>query len=254
MINYSTKFIKTLEKIEQGKRNYEVFADFCNIAAISLFQPFIKNEKLENEYLTVINRYKKDKTHYFAELLAITVNALEENPNQDFLGTIYMSELMGNSSAGQFFTPYPVCELMAQVTYGDNFKDNQEYITVSEPCIGAGGIIIALRNVIIKKGLNPARVMFVNAIDIDFTCFNMAYIQLSLLGIPAVLNNGNTLSLEFYRTYYTPVYFLKNWFIKLQKKVKIIETDNNTKQEIINRKEEIIISKPGNLKQLSLFK
>ena len=70
MINYSTKFIKTLEKIEQGKRNYEVFADFCNIAAISLVQPFIKNEKLENEYLTVINRYKKGEIKQAAAHLA----------------------------------------------------------------------------------------------------------------------------------------------------------------------------------------
>ena len=49
------------------------------------------------------------------ELTAHTVMALEENPEQDFLGGIFMELNLGNGSNGQFFTPYHVCDLMAKI-------------------------------------------------------------------------------------------------------------------------------------------
>jgi hypothetical protein len=42
----------------------------------------------------------------------------------------------------------------------------------------------------------------------------MAYIQLSLYGIPAVIIRGETLSLKEYTRWYTPAYILGNWVWK----------------------------------------
>jgi hypothetical protein len=48
----------------------------------------------------------------------------------------------------------------------------------------------------------------------------MCYLQLSLLGIPAVVYNGNTLSMEMYSEWRTPMYIIGGWWYKKQKQPK----------------------------------
>lgn len=55
----------------------------------------------------------------FPGLAAYVVMALEDNPEQDFLGSVFMELNFGNKSTSQFFTPYHICELMAKVTEED---------------------------------------------------------------------------------------------------------------------------------------
>lgn|GEM_PF-1754836 len=45
----------------------------------------------------------------------------------------------------------------------------------------------------------------------------MAYVQLSLLGIPAEVIHGNSLSCEVFRSYKTPFHYLGMWDIRLRK-------------------------------------
>lgn len=47
--------------------------------------------------------------------------------------------------------------------------------------------------------------------DIDIKCVYMAYIQLSLYGIPAVVVHGNSLTVEEWSKWYTPIYLLDGW-------------------------------------------
>jgi hypothetical protein len=42
-------------------------------------------------------------------------------------------------------------------------------------------------------------------------CVHMAYVQLSLLGIPAVVVHGNALSLDVWGVWYTPAHVLVGW-------------------------------------------
>ncbi len=41
---------------------------------------------------------------------------MEQNPDQDFLGELYMLCELGNDASGQFFTPYDVCRCMVEVS------------------------------------------------------------------------------------------------------------------------------------------
>nr|AVI43800.1 hypothetical protein [Klebsiella pneumoniae] len=50
--------------------------------------------------------------------------------------------------------------------------------------------------------------MFGSCIDIDPVAADMAFIQLSLLGIAAEVVTGNTLTMQYRRVRYTPVYYL----------------------------------------------
>lgn len=269
-VDYIRQFNKTLENLDYGRRPVEKFRDFCTMAALSFAQPFYRSEELEKEYMQVSGRYKPEQLTEFAKLIAIVVNALEENPDQDFLGTCFMQNEMGNEYRGQFFTPYSVCKMMAEINYGRDFVNNpQGYVTVCEPCSGAGALIIALRNTVIKQGLNPSTCMLVTATDIDEICFKMSYIQFSLLAIPAVVIHGNTLAVQEFRSLYTPAYFYENWPERIKtgmalEKLRAIffeDSFNNTTPMVQDKPEpekEIIIQKNiteevKELKQLSLF-
>lgn len=54
-----------------------------------------------------------------AEMLGLITMVLEENPEQDFLGSMFMRLELGNHWKGQFFTPYSVCKVMAEMNAPD---------------------------------------------------------------------------------------------------------------------------------------
>ncbi len=205
MKSYKNDFMKCLQSIEYGRNNYDVFQDFLTLASLSFHNVIAKDEKVEKEYLDIIGRYKNKKQ--FAELLVITTLALEEKPH-DFLGDIFMSAGFGNVRGGQFFTPYHLSKMMSDITIGDNFKEQIEkdgYVTLSEPCCGAGGMIIAASEVMKEKGFNPQTQMRFTGIDIDLKCCQMAYIQTSLLGLRGQIYHGNTISMEMWKRFITPM-------------------------------------------------
>ena len=53
------------------------------------------------------------------------------------------------------------------------------------------------------------------AVDIDPRAVHMAYIQLALMHIPAVVVVGNSLSMEMREHWYTPAHILGGWTAKL---------------------------------------
>lgn len=81
----------------------------------------------------------------FPDLVADVVAAMEANPEQDFLGSVYMEMNLGNDHAGQFFTPYDVCRLMASIGgQGTALQVVQNGYTVLNDCAcGAGATLIA---------------------------------------------------------------------------------------------------------------
>lgn len=205
MKSYKNDFMKCLQSIEYGRNNYDVFQDFLTLASLSFHNVIAKDEKVEKEYLDIIGRYKNKKQ--FAELLVITTLALEEKPH-DFLGDIFMSAGFGNVRGGQFFTPYHLSKMMSEITIGNNFKEQIEkdgYVTLSEPCCGAGGMIIAASEVMKEKGFNPQTQMRFTGIDIDLKCCQMAFIQTSLLGLRGQIYHGNTISMEMWKRFITPM-------------------------------------------------
>lgn len=211
-------FMSTVQDISRdtGNHHSRTFADFAELSQCSLQQAINYTEQREQKHLQTIAPYKDKKSrHQFPELLAITTQALELNPNADFLGECYGLLEIAKEHAGQFFTPYCVSAMMAGITLGD-VKENEAYkqrgyITICEPCCGAGGMVIACANELKHREVNYQQAMYVDAIDIDRTCCNMAFIQLTLLGIPAVVYHGNTLSMEMWEAMPTFAFYMFNW-------------------------------------------
>ncbi len=129
-------------------------------------------------------------------MLAIIVEALERNPEQDFLGEMYMQLNLGNHWKGQFFTPYCVCKMMSEITCEDvdSHIEKQGYLSICDPACGAGATLIAAANTMKKCKHNfQNHVVFV-AQDIDRITGMMCYIQLSLLGCAGYVCIANTIT------------------------------------------------------------
>lgn len=223
--DYEKEFINHFKQLTGRHRSLEVWSDFVTMFACSISnsldkQNFDKREKL---YLQTINKYDEDEQDVFPKLAADTIMALDENQEQDFLGHIYMSLGLGSKSTSQFFTPYHICKLMAEVAIGDVIPEIKEkgYISINDPCCGAGATLIAgvnaIRSRLEKENINFQNHVLVVAQDIDFTVAAMCYIQLSLLGVAGYVKVGNSLTepitgddnIENY--WFTPMYFSDIW-------------------------------------------
>ena len=69
-------------------------------------------------------------------------------------------------------------------------------------------MLIAYAECLLEADINPSMHMFGSCIEIDPVAADMAFIQLSLLGIAAEVVTGNTLTMQYRRVRYTPVYYM----------------------------------------------
>lgn len=214
----TAKFIKIFNGIAPQKHRYAVFSDFITMAAISLRNALHKDEKLETEYMGLIANYTKEEAQNIAHLLGELVMLLEAEP-KDVLGQIYMNLDLGNSNTGQFFTPSEISLLLAKLIHGAELESlDTDFITLSEPACGAGGMVLAFVNVMIENGHNPAKSMWVQCVDVDRIAALMCYIQLTLWHVPAQVIVGNSLSLDVQEIWYTPAHYMEFWNVKLQRR------------------------------------
>lgn len=211
-----TRLLQTI----RDRDYYYVVSDFFELSAISVrnnvdYGP--EREKFEKRYLDIASKYRKEQLEVFASALGLFIGEINAAMNggvpfRDFAGEIYMNSGTSNGKAGQFFTPYHVSHLMAEVNFDkDKLKaeiaaDPDHVITIAEPTCGAGGLIVAAIDVLKDAGINYAWNAFVDCGDIDARCVHMTYLTLSLLGVPAVVRRGDALALDYSETWYTPAY------------------------------------------------
>ena len=200
---------------------YQVFSDFVEAAALSISNAvdLPQYEKREARYMELIKRYDAKELAIFPQMLAELTMSME-NETADIMGRTYHELELHNKWAGQYFTPYEICRMMAKMTIGDDLKERIErrgFITLQEPACGSGAMVIAFAQEMKEAGFNYQHQLHVTAVDVDAKCCYMAYIQLSLLHIPAVIIHGNTLSLEEYGRWYTPAHILDGWGHRLNR-------------------------------------
>ena len=201
---HKKEFISSVNLISRVHGIHTVFSDFCKMFAISLYQPMAKDEKLEKEYLSIISKYSKEEQNIFPQMGGHVILALKDAFG-DFLGECYMALEIGNKHTGQFFTPYSISKLLSALVGGVNGN----FCNVMEPAVGSGGMIIAKAEELSAKGIDYSEVMNVQAVDIDITCFYMSFIHFAVLGIPAEVVWGNSLSLEVHTRWFTPAYVMR---------------------------------------------
>lgn len=214
---YKQQFLKILKGLSNRYDLHTLFSDFVIMSAIAYKNVMLKDDKLEDRYLSIVKKYNTKELPEFPKMLGIVVLALE-NLDCDFLGDIYMELEISNSSTGQYFTPFPICKLIADMNMG-SIKENIEkngFVTVSDPAGGSGGMIIALAKSMRECGLNYQTDIHASLVDVHETVAYMAYIQLYLLHIPATITVGNSLSLEVREVLNTLAHHLGFWDYRLK--------------------------------------
>jgi hypothetical protein len=203
-------FIKLVDELARHRRHGEVLNDFlemayCAVAKKTHFPTSPQAEALEERYMAVVRRAKDDAyIRRMPEMLGIVAAGVQEHG--DFIGKC-AAEIGGlNEYLGQYFTPFEVCRLMARMSMGEvePILESQGWISVHEPAVGGGAQIIAAAEYLEELGYDPATSMYVEAMDISNTAFQMAYLQFSLRGIPAKVTRGNAISLEQWEVQFTP--------------------------------------------------
>lgn len=232
-------FIQLFNKLTSDRHGYTAWSDTITLFALSIINPltlqiFKEDEKLnklwnarEKRYLQIINTYPKDKQQLFPEMFACIVNEFTNNPYQDLLGSIYMELGISNNKAGQFFTPYSLCEMMAQMTVDKPLLRKQVkeigWCTINDPSCGGGATLISGVEQCDRlfNRLNWQNHVLVVANDIDKICAYMCYIQLSLIGVAGIVTISDTLTtpeVDFYQTpdkvLFTPTYLSDVWTMR----------------------------------------
>lgn len=183
--DHQKAFLKIFNSLCGRFNRWQVWQDFVMVTAIEISNATDKKNAPERTktYQTIISKYSDAEQEKFAELLGEVIMGMEQNPDQDFLGELYMLCELGNDASGQFFTPYDVCRCMVEISGGSNpAAENAGFFSVSDPACGAGALLIAFANLCRRKNIcYHDKVLFV-AQDIDLIAGLMCYIQLSFLG------------------------------------------------------------------------
>lgn len=210
-----SNIIKLFNELSVRHNSWTTFSDFLEVASISIRNSLniINIEKYENRYKEVMRKYNDREIEIFPKILGELIISMEEEPG-DVLGELFMELELGNKWKGQFFTPFSICKLSAEIIFDDSIIKEKGFITLNEPACGGGAMIIAFYQVMKNRGYNPRTQLKVICQDLDVKSVYMSYIQLSLLGIPAVVYHGNTLSLEMYEEWKTPMWILGGWEFK----------------------------------------
>lgn len=221
-MTYQSDFQKAIKALCHRHHLWQVWADFCAMSALSIANSVTlgpDRDRREQQYMETVKRYSSEEAKQIARLFGMTTMALEDEPH-DFLGDTFMALELGSQWGGQFFTPTDLCTAMARLQVGPEAQqaiEQRGFITVHDPACGAGAMIIGVVKDLMARKVNYQQALHATCIDVDATAAYMAYIQLSLLHVPAVVVIGNTLSMEMRETLCTPAHVLGLWDRKLER-------------------------------------
>ena len=203
-MNYEEFIINKITMLSGKYTPYQIFSDWITMMAVSIQNSCkIIHDKIykerEDMYVAIAKRYSTDELKTLADMGGALAIVLGERFG-DILGEIYMKSGCGNENTGQFFTPYHLSYLTAKLCYEDKFDQTGD-IYVNEPSTGGGGMMIAICHVAKERGFDYQRRLHIVAQDLDWNGVYMTYIQLSLLGVKAIVVQGDTLNEPYHNGY-----------------------------------------------------
>ena len=148
----------------------------------------------EEEYLETAGRYSRDELSDISQGLALLVQEMERYLFTHLLGPFYL-ECAAHSSKqarGEFYNLPEISKLMARMLFDvDSTKAERKPITLRESACGSGGMVLAVGELFFAP--DAVDLLRVTAQDINPVAADMAYINLTLWGIPARIILGDTI-------------------------------------------------------------
>lgn len=230
--DFEKDFVGVIDKLSYNRQKWEVWQDLISVMACSISIAVDRVpgrfQKRAKEFQDALERLGGPELP--GKAYDAVIDALEQNPDQDFLGSMYMRLELGNHWTGQFFTPYCVSKMMAQITLQGmkSYVEANGWASIHDPCIDGGAMMIAAANIAHEKKIDyQGHLLFVGQ-DIDPIVGKMAYIQLSLLGCPGYIVVADSISNPLTGDplmptekpnqdfWYTPLYFTDIWMGRRQ--------------------------------------
>ena len=231
VVSNKKEFEKLFNALNPSLTRWQVWEHVVNIFACALSNSVEPDkeryEKREDSYKNSMETLGMENSEIVSKMFALLMEAYFIDPEQDFLGEMFMALGLGNHWAGQYFTPYNVASMMSRITASDTAKDEVKkkgYISTIDSCCGSGVMLIAARNTYTGMGIDVQKdVMFVGQ-DVDRLAAQMCFIQLSLLGCAGYVVVANSLTNpvtgasdilphenECQEFWYTPFFWTRTW-------------------------------------------
>ena len=149
-------------------------------------------------YRQCLDRYTGKQGEEFGRLLALYVDAVEQDPFRDILGELFMRLDVNSARAGQYFTPWPIAEMMARMQFDradfESTVEQKGFVTVCDPAVGSGVMLLAFAKTVNDAlGRWGTSKLQLYGQDIDQRCVLMCRIQLRMNGLDAVGRLAGTL-------------------------------------------------------------
>jgi len=188
----SKSFAQYMVQIARRNSIASVFTDFLEMSVCALSMGM-----QEERYLEIVRRYEKPDAYAMSEAFGALVQEMDNCGEglKDIFGEFFM-EYITHGHNGQFFTPEPICEMMARMQ-GD-IADGSK---IQDCACGSGRLLMAAAKI-------NRNALFFGA-DVDRNCCLMTLINLCLNGLKGEVAWLNSLSNEFYgawRVEIHPVY------------------------------------------------
>lgn len=221
------KIVSLFQKLTGSRQLWELWEDAMIMFATMLSNAVDKRFFVEREkmFKNISGKYSAEEMQIFLQIFAEIVNQLEANPEQDFLGDLYMQLELGSHWHGQFFTPYNVCKMMADLqTPSELSFDDAKAVTITDCACGGGALLVASAHAYRKKmadiGLNAQDFVCIYAQDLSMVAALMCYIQISLQGYAGKIKIGDSLLHPMLDSdngsdiWYTPMWFSDVWVMR----------------------------------------
>lgn len=223
---HQKRFVSLVESLSPAHSYWQVWTDFVQMQAACISNAVDPEhaERREELYMTLAKKYSGEELNVFCEMAGEFLMAMQENPEQDFLGETFMMLQLGQGHVGQFFTPYHVSQCMNAMVDIESDLLHAPWVTTVDPACGAGALLVGRANDLRKRGINyQQRVLFIGQ-DVDTIAALMCYLQISAIGCPGYVVIGDSLGepltswdgnglfpADNGNVWYTPMFFESTW-------------------------------------------
>lgn len=233
------KIIEKFLSLEGKESLANIFSDFFEMHSIAIRNSTIDRKSIlywkdlksyderEEKLTQITNKYSRDEMIILVGIFSDLVTLMNENVKKgnyiDIISMIFHELGVNSKGLSQFYTPESVADLTARISLNES-EMIKEYkkkgkVAIYDPTCGAGALLIEGIDKATKLGI-PLNSIYAEGMDISKNAIHMAYVQLSMYGVPAVLKLGDTLRNETYDIWETPVYRMNKAREKYERYIK----------------------------------
>ncbi len=185
----SKSFAQYMVQIARRNSIASVFTDFLEMSVCALSMGM-----QEERYLEIVRRYEKPDAYAMSEAFGALIQEMDNCGEglKDIFGEFFM-EYITHGHNGQFFTPEPICEMMARMQ-GD-IADGSK---IQDCACGSGRLLMAAAKI-------NRNALFFGA-DVDRNCCLMCLINLCLNGLSGEVAWLDSLSNRFYGAWHINIH------------------------------------------------